>query len=352
MKREHMVRVLGGIAAAMLFLTGTISIAFFLTAFIYGNTSAQPPPLLAQIINALLGLLFTYLILSILARVFSSKLVAQRVRWSAPIIQALERIAKGDFSVRLEDDLHDNALVGELAKSVNSMAVELDAMERMRQEFISNVSHEIQSPLTSIRGFARALENDQLIAEERHQYLSIVEAESTRLSRITDDLLKLAALEAEQPRFEPQPYRLDKQIRDLILACEPQWTGKGIDMDVSLEELTIAADADLLSQVWTNLIHNAIKFTPAGGKISIALCRRGSQIEFRIADTGIGVAEQDQARVFERFYKADPSRRRSTEGSGLGLAIAKKIIEMHKGTIGLESRVGAGTTFTVSLPPG
>src|SRR5512143_889254 len=127
------------------------------------------------------------------------------------------------------------------------MALELNQMENLRQEFISNVSHEIQSPLTSIRGFAQALENDQLTNEERHHYLNIIEEESTRLSRITEDLLRLASLESDKVKFEPKSYRLDQQIRSLILACEPQWRAKEIDLEVSLVELVIAADEDLLS---------------------------------------------------------------------------------------------------------
>lgn len=120
-------------------------------------------------------------------------------------------------------------------------------MEQMRQEFISNVSHELQSPLTSICGFAQALQNEQTTVEERHRYLAIIETESTRLSRLTDNLLKLASLEAAHLKVEPTTYRLDKQIRRLILACEPQWTVKAIEMDVALEEVTITADEDLLS---------------------------------------------------------------------------------------------------------
>jgi two-component system phosphate regulon sensor histidine kinase PhoR len=220
----------------------------------------------------------------------------------------------------------------------------------MRQEFISNVSHEIQSPLTSIRGFAQALENDHLSAEERHHYLSIIEEESTRLSRITEDLLKLASLESEQLHFEPKPYRLDKQIRSLILACEPQWSIKSINMDVSLEELTVTADEDLLSQVWINLIHNSIKFTPEAGSIRVELHSHDSQVVFKIADTGIGISDEDRTRIFERFYKADKSRTRTKEGSGLGLSIVRKIVDLHKGSVDVESKVDTGTTFTISLP--
>jgi signal transduction histidine kinase len=268
-----------------------------------------------------------------------------------PIFEAMTKIAKGDFTVRVDKTFEDKGIVGELAKSVNNMALELNQIEQMRQEFISNVSHEIQSPLTSIQGFARALQNGHLSPEERSHYLSIIETESIRLSRITDNLLKLASLESEHVKFEPKPYRLDKQIRNLILACEPQWINKHIEMEVSLEDVEITADEDLLSQVWLNLISNSIKFTPGGGKIGIGLHRQNGKIEFQINDTGIGISAEDQTRIFERFYKADRSRTHSSNGgSGLGLSIAQKIIEMHQGTIAIESKPGVGSTFIVSLP--
>jgi two-component system phosphate regulon sensor histidine kinase PhoR len=305
--------------------------------------------LAVQIINTLLGLLFAGLLFGLITRIARSRGWFPEMRSFAPVIEALEKIARGDFSVRLENEFRDNQMVGQLTNSINKMAAELDQMENLRQEFISNVSHEIQSPLTSIRGFAQALENDQLTVEERHHYLSIIEDESTRLSRITQDLLKLASLESDRVKFDPKLYRLDKQIRSLILVCEPQWTAKQIDMDISLDEVEITADEDLLSQVWMNLITNGIKFTPEGGKLYIELHRQNDKVEFKITDTGIGIQEEDQARIFERFYKADKSRTRTNGGSGLGLSIVKKIVDLHKGTIEVVSKSNEGTTFTVSL---
>jgi two-component system phosphate regulon sensor histidine kinase PhoR len=234
---------------------------------------------------------------------------------------------------------------------VRQMAVELNQMEHLRQDFISNVSHEIQSPLTSIRGFARLLRSDELGASDRLHYLSVIESESMRLSRMTDNMLKLAALETLNSPQESRLYRLDKQIRAQILACEPQWGAKGLDLEVSIEdEIEILASEDLLSQVWSNLLHNSIKFTPEGGRITIAAHAGESGIDCRISDTGIGIPEESQSRIFERFYKVDQSRERSNAGSGLGLAIVKKIVELHHGTINVQSRVGAGTTVIVSLP--
>ena len=334
----------------LVFVTTMFTASFFLTAHIYEIINLNPPILLVQIVNSLLGLVFAGLIVGVVARFARSKGWTPEMNVFGSIIEAMQKIAKGDFNIQLDNTFRENEPVSMLVKSVNTMAMELNQMETMRQEFISNVSHEIQSPLTSIRGFAQALDNDQLSPGERHHYLSIIQNESTRLSRITEDLLKLASLESEQLKFEPKPYRLDKQIRDLILACEPQWADKGIDMDVSLEEAEITADQDLLSRVWINLIHNSIKFTPDGGRIYADLRRQDGNIEFRITDTGIGIAEEDQSHVFERFFKADKSRERAKGGSGLGLAIAKKIIDVHHGAIGVESTLGAGTTFTVSLP--
>jgi signal transduction histidine kinase len=269
-----------------------------------------------------------------------------------PIIEALEKIAKGDFRVNIENkyDRPESHMLGELVDSVNKMAVELNQIETMRQEFISNVSHEIQTPLTSIRGFAQALNSDALSEEDREHYLTIIEAESMRLSKLSDNLLKLASLEAEQVKFEAKPYRLDRQVRNLILACEPQWLEKTLDMEVCLEEVTITADEDLLSQVWLNLLHNSIKFTPPGGRITIRLNRCEDLIKYQISDTGTGISQEDLAHIFERFYKADKSRTGLTGGSGLGLAITRKIVELHRGTIAVESQPGAGTTFSVSLP--
>ncbi len=328
----------------------TFSVAFFLTSYFYKAINFQPPLLLVEFINSIFGLVFTGLIVGGIGRIARARGWIPEMNVFAPILSALERIARGDFSVRLEDEFTDNPMVSKLTSSVNKMAFELHQWESLRQEFISNVSHEIQSPLTSIRGFTQALENDQLTAEERHHYLGIIENESSRLARITEDLLKLAALESDHFKFEPKTYRLDQQIRNLILACEPQWRDKSIDMEASLDELEITADEDLLSQVWINLIHNAIKFTPEAGSVKVALSRRGDQAEVRITDTGIGISSEDRARIFERFYKADKSRTRTKEGSGLGLSIVQEIVELHHGTIEVKSKIGTGTTFIVRLP--
>lgn len=340
--------ILGVFASATIIFT----IVYLITGVIFGSMVHPPSPLAIQIINTVTGFVVCFFTLTVMGRIFGEKQRAARMGIFIPIIEAMNRIAKGDFSVQIEDNLEGDAgMINELAKSVNTMASELNQMEQMRQEFISNVSHEIQSPITSIRGFAQALQNNHMSVEDRNHYLSIIETESTRISRITENLLKLATLEAESVKFEPKSYCLDRQIRTLILASEPQWTGKNIDVGVSLDDVVITADEDLLSQVWINLISNSIKFTPQGGKITVDLHQQENNVAFKIADTGIGISDEDQQHVFERFFKADKSRTRANNsGSGLGLSIVQKIIEMHHGKISVESKIGVGTTFIVNLP--
>lgn len=340
--------VAGMIVAVIAVATAIFALAYLLTNLLFQGSA--PPPFVHYLVNVVLGLLLFFATMALLGRFVGSKQRSARMGVFGPIIEALGRIAKGDFSVRLDSSVEQDGIIGELAKSVTHMAVELNQMETMRQEFISNVSHEIQSPLTSIRGFAQALQDDSLSAETRSHYLTIIESESTRLSKLADNLLRLTTLESEQRRFEPKAYRLDRQIRELILACEPQWTSKALELDVALEEVSITGDEVLLSQVWLNLIHNAIKFTPAGGRLRFSLKRDGGAVEFQLTDSGIGISAEDQAHVFERFYMADKSRTRTREGSGLGLAIAHKIVSLHGGSINLTSQVDVGTTFTVRLP--
>ncbi|WNS42591.1 HAMP domain-containing sensor histidine kinase [Paenibacillus sp. MMS20-IR301] len=275
----------------------------------------------------------------------------QEHRFYMPILTAMQQISKGNFKIELENSKQYRQFGG-IVEGINEMASELSRMETMRQDFISNVSHEIQSPLTSIRGFAAALQDNSLSPESRKHYLDIIEAESRRLSGLSDNLLKLSALEAESFPFERKPYRLDKQLREMILASEPQWLGKEIEVEAELAETTVVAVKDLLSQVWTNLLHNSIKFTPQGGVITVSLRMTEEWIEVEVKDSGIGIAEEDLKRIFERFYKVDKSRSvTSGAGSGLGLPLVKKIVELHEGSIQVTSRPGEGTATTVRLPP-
>lgn len=232
------------------------------------------------------------------------------------------------------------------------MAGELKQLEQMRQDFVSNVSHEIQTPLTSISGFARALQSNDLIAEEeRKDYLDIIIAESGRLSRLSDNLLKLASLDSEHHPFTAVPFRLDEQIRTIVVTCEPQWSARRIVIDLELPEAVhITGDEDQLKQVWMNLLSNSIKFTPEGGRISIRIDRSTAEVAVTISDNGIGISPEEWGAVFQRFYTVDKSRNGSNSGNGLGLAIVSKIVSLHQGSIEVDGAAGVGTTIIVRLP--
>lgn len=334
------------VAAGLIVIILCWSAAYLITSFLFAGIGKQPNDYIRQLINLLLG----FLILSSISFTVSMFKRPKHLAVFQSILDAMRRIAKGDFNVNLDVHPGPKNEIAVLVDSINHMAVELNHMERMRQEFISNVSHEIQSPLTSIRGFAKVLQNERLSSEDRLHYLDIIETESRRLSKLSENLLKLTSLESEHHPFEPKRYRLDKQLRNIVLACEPQWVEKAIEIEISLGEVNIVADEDLMSQVWLNLINNSIKFSPQGGTIGIQMQIYGSEAVIRISDTGTGIAEADLPHIFERFYKADKARNRSGGGSGLGVAIVKKIIDMHKGSINVQSTLGEGAKFMVSLP--
>lgn len=331
-------------------ILGGLVVAYFLAFVLYAIFMGQSVPGEGPPFFHLLWNYSGVLIFFLLRWYLKHSDFTRNIRLLSDVMNTLESIAKGDFSVRLNHSLKENEPFAKLVKGVNEMALNLEQTENMRQEFISNVSHEIQSPLASIKGFTYVLHNDELTPEERKHFLSIIETETMRLSRLSENLLKLAALEADSVKFEPKPYRLDKQLRALILSCEPQWSEKKIKMDASLDSVTVTADEDMMSQVWVNLIHNSIKFTPEGGGIQVDLHRYGNTVECKISDTGIGIDKDAQKHIFERFYKADKSRERAKKGSGLGLAIVKKIVETHGGKITVQSEPGAGAVFTVALP--
>lgn len=321
-------------------------LAYHATTWLYSRLGAEPQGFWLQL-GTVIGVFVLFACSA--AIIFLIGLNRQRNYWDT-IVDALSRMAKGDFDIKLDLKADEEDQFGQLIHGINHMAVELGELERMRQEFISNVSHEIQSPLTSINGFAKALKNINLPEEKRQHYLDIIELESHRLSKISENLLKLTSLESQHHPFEPKQYRLDKQLRNVVLALEPNWLAKELDFDLHLNNICITADEDLMNQVWMNLLTNSIKFTPNKGTISLSMKLDSEKITVIVEDTGIGLTEEQQMHIFERFYKADQSRTVANGGSGLGLAIVKKIIDMHNGTITVESKLAEWTRFLITIP--
>ncbi|WP_035179154.1 sensor histidine kinase [Alkalihalobacterium bogoriense] len=263
------------------------------------------------------------------------------------LTNAAREMAKGNFSIRLKSKDKDE--IGELITSFNHMATEVEKIDKMREDFVSSVSHEIQSPLTSIRGFTKALRDGVIPQENQREYFDIIYQETDRLSRLSDNLLRLSSLESDQHPFHPERYRVDEQIRRIVLATEPQWEQKQLTISLDLQSTWIKADEDLFEQVWLNLLNNAIKYSPEGGTISIEVKQEDDYVVVSIQDDGKGIPSEAFPRLFERFYKVDRARTNQMPGNGLGLSIVKKIIDLHQSYIEVESEVGKGSTFTVYI---
>lgn len=270
------------------------------------------------------------------------------VRPIKKLTKATKRIAAGDFNVKL--NIKQTSELGTLARSFEDMMHDLQQLEQMRREFVTNVSHEVQSPLTSISGYAQALKQVDLSDQERSRYLDIIITEAKRMSTMSDSLLKLSMLESQSQQLRLVTVSLDEQIRRVIVALQPQWSARNIHFELDLQAVKVLADHDQLNQVWTNILSNGIKFSKDGGVIQVSTKQDIKNVTIRISDTGIGIPLEDQKRIFERFFKSDRSHSRKFDGSGMGLAIVKQIVSLHQGDIRVESELGQGTTFIVTLP--
>jgi len=231
---------------------------------------------------------------------------------------------------------------------------ETKRLERVRTDFVANVSHELRTPLTAIQGFAETLLSSGFADRERAlHFVSIIDRQAGRLSRIIDDLLILSDLELGKMRVRRRVVELEPIVREVVeLLAEPARRG-GIALTMDLSpELRVDADPDRLTQVASNLLDNAIKYTPQGGRVRIAgrALEDGSAVELSVEDSGVGIPAEDLPRLAERFYRVDKARVRERGGTGLGLSIVKHIVQAHGGTLRFDSRVGAGTTVTVTLP--
>lgn len=352
MNRSTKTQVAINIILASCTFFACFTIGYFIVNFIFVYFGYEKG-IYSYLISVFFGMFVFAMVAKLASEIFRhSKIgkehIQKRLHFLESMIEALNKISRGDFNISI--DAHEHDPFAEMAESVNKMARELSSMESQRQDFISNVSHEIQSPLTSISGFAALLKADTLTREQRDHYIEIIETESKRLSKLSENLLKLSSLESESTPLLCTSYRLDKQLEHSILVLEPHWIKKKIEIEVDLEKINLSADKELMGQVWMNLIHNAVKFTPENGVIRVELFENDYEIQCHISDDGIGISKEDQIHIFERFYKADKSRDRSLGGNGLGLSLCKKIVQLHNGEITLESELDKGTKFIVSLP--
>ncbi|EGC02688.1 sensor histidine kinase [Ruminococcus albus] len=259
---------------------------------------------------------------------------------------ATSEVARGNFSVRVRENGADE--YGILQRNFNKMAQELSGIETLRGDFISNVSHEFKTPLASIQGFAKLLQDPLLSSADRAEYTQIIIDETSRLSKLSSNILSLTKLENQTTIGKKKRFRIDEQIRKIILMLEPEWSKKDIDMDIDLEDIIYVGNEDLMGQIWQNIINNAIKFTPQNGIIKVNLFRGGNGIVTKIWDNGPQIPADKKDKIFEKFYQGDRSR--ATEGNGLGLALVKRIVDLADGKISVDNPFEGGVVFTVELP--
>ena len=267
------------------------------------------------------------------------------------ISEATQQYAKGNFSVRINahdtyNEIHD------LADSVNSMAEDLAVIETSRSNFVANISHELKTPMTIISGFIDGILDGTVDPSEQKKYLTIVSEETKRLSRLVVDMLNMSKIEAGKLTLNYSSVELSALLLKILLVFEPTLTQKSISVDglESIARTTIVADEGLLYQVFFNLLDNAVKFTPENGKISVSVQSSKKTVSVTIRNTGKGIPEEERGRIFERFYKVDQSRGLDSRSFGIGLPIAKSIVDLHNGSICINSEENEYTEFVVTLP--
>ncbi|MBR6872144.1 MAG: HAMP domain-containing protein [Ruminococcus sp.] len=260
--------------------------------------------------------------------------------------RAAAEVARGNFFVRVQEK--GAYEYQSLQKNFNRMAEELSGTETLRGDFISNVSHEFKTPLASIQGFAKLLQNNDISNEDRAEYTQVIIDETVRLSKLATNILNLSKLENQTTIANKTRFSLDEQIRKIILVLEPEWSKKEIDLDIALDDIYYYGNEDLMGQIWQNIINNAIKFTPVGGNIRVHLFRTENNITARISDNGPSISHEMKEKIFEKFYQGDHSRK--TEGNGLGLALVKRIVDLSGGKVFVENLFEGGVCFVVELP--
>lgn len=256
-------------------------------------------------------------------------------------------VSDGDFSVKIDTNSPINE-VKELYDSFDLMVKELSATEILQSDFMSNVSHEIKTPVNAIEGYAMLLESEEITPEEQQEYVEKILFNTKRLSELVGNVLLLSKIDNQAIPKNEKKFRLDEQIRQSIMQLETKWTEKDIELDVELEHTEFIGNATLLIHVWDNLINNAIKFNNHGGTVKLRLNSDADRVTFTIEDNGPGVSEDAIKHIFDKFYQADSSHRQ--EGNGLGLALVKRIVDLYEGDIKAENLPDTGCRFTVVLP--
>lgn len=329
-------------------------IAFVVTCSFYLFLKTNDIPLNRE--NTSRGAILTFINVFILSSFISTEDAIWRKRFIKTqltnILDSVQKIADGDFSVRIQKKYSFFSGATEfdvLIDDFNRMAQELAGIETLRSDFIANVSHELKTPLATIQNYATVMQTPNLPDQKRIEYSAVVMKETKKLSELITNILKLNKLENQQIYPNTKKYDLGEQLCECLLNFETDWELKKITIENKItDNVLISADYELLTLVWNNLFSNALKFTQEEGSIEVSLYQNDEKAVVQIKDTGCGMSKDTLKHIFEKFYQGDTSHK--TKGNGLGLALAKRVIEICKGEISVESEIQKGTTFTVKLP--
>ena len=291
------------------------------------------------------GMVAIMAILSLLAMIVLAKKLIDPI---SALTLATKKVGEekdfGKLPVNRKDE------IGQLAQSFQQMTIKLSENDRIRKEFISDVSHDFQSPLLNIKGYAGLLFDNELSEEERKSYASVIQSETERLSSLSQQLLLLTSLDQLSSPLELTTYSLDEQLKETIRKSRWLLEEKNLTLSMDFDEVAFTGDPAFLEKVWENLLSNALKYTPSGGTIAVGLMDTSSSVVITVQDNGIGIQAHEIERIFDRFYRADDSRTHKTSGTGLGLSIVQQVVKLHKGEIEVTSTTEKGTMFTVTLP--
>lgn len=299
--------------------------------------------------SPLIILVFIFLISTLLGCILSLIMIKGFYKPINKLKNAMNKVSKGEFE-KVENNNSDDE-IAELIEIYNKMVSDLKNMEIISNDFVSAVSHEIKTPLSSIKGYASMLKNQDISKDEKLKYINKILIATDNLSNLTNNILNISKIE-NTALIKNKNFSLDEQLRECILLLENKWSEKNLNLVINIEPINIFSNKELCQSVFVNILENAIKFTPTNKNIKINLfkiCKNSSDYAvFEVQDSGVGISQKNLTRIFDKFFQADSSR--MTEGNGLGLALVKKIMDRLNGIIEVESSLGIGSCFKVYFP--
>ena len=323
-------------------MVGSVVLISIIFAYFAGRVLRLFTPALMDI-PLFIKLCGCILITSIFVTQFISKGIFEPIY---QLREGMQKVADGDFNNRIESN-SSSVEVQEILAGFNMMAQELSSIEILQTDFVSNVSHEIKTPINAIEGYATLLQDCENIDPNQQEYIEKILFNTKRLSTLVSNMLLLTKIENQSIQTHQEWYRLDEQVRESIVALESTWEAKNIKLDIDLDDIKYYGNGNMMYHVWANLFDNAVKFSSVGGMVKIRLHKKNKKIIFMIEDNGPGLSEEAQKHLFDKFYQADSSHKQ--EGNGLGLALVKRILTISGGNIYVKNIATGGCRFTVTL---